>query len=77
MKTIPVTDDHADTNEVMCRFLRSRGYRTVSAFTGEAALAVIATDRPDLLILDASAALHLRSPDLPHAIPTPEVVATK
>lgn len=52
MKTILVTDDHVDTNEILCRLLRCSGYRAVSAFSGEAALAVLATERPDLLILD-------------------------
>ena len=52
MKTILVTDDHADTNRIVCRLLRSRGYRTVSAFTGKDALAAIAAECPDLLVLD-------------------------
>lgn len=52
MKNILVTDDHADTNRIVCRLLRSRGYRTVSAFTGKEALAAIAAEIPDLLVLD-------------------------
>lgn len=52
MKNILVTDDHADTNRIVCRLLRSRGYRTASAFTGEDALAAVTAECPDLLILD-------------------------
>jgi CheY-like chemotaxis protein len=52
MKTILVADDHPDTNEVLCKLLRRRGYRTISALSGEAALQMLDQERPDLLILD-------------------------
>lgn len=52
MKTILVTDDHGDNNRILCRLLRSQGYRALSAFTGEDALTVIAAECPDLLVLD-------------------------
>ena len=52
MKTILVTDDHTDTNEILCKLLRRSGYRTVSALSGEAALTVLDSERPDLMILD-------------------------
>lgn len=52
MKTVLVTDDHAPTNGALCKLLRSCGYETLSALTGEAALAAIGRQRPDLVILD-------------------------
>lgn len=38
--------------DILCRLLRSLGTQTASASTGEAALAAVASDRPDLVILD-------------------------
>jgi CheY-like chemotaxis protein len=52
MKTILVVDDHCDTNQILCRLIQKLGYRTMSAYTGEGALATLAVERPDLLILD-------------------------
>ena len=53
MKTVLVVDDHADSNEITCKLLKRMGHRTISAATGEAALAILATEVPDLIILDA------------------------
>jgi adenylate cyclase len=53
MKTVLVVDDHADNNEIVCKVLKRMGHRTVAAPTGEAALAILATEIPDLIILDA------------------------
>jgi CheY-like chemotaxis protein len=52
MKTVLVVDDHADSNEITCKLLKRLGHRTISAATGEAALALLATELPDLIILD-------------------------
>lgn len=52
MKTVLVVDDHADSNEITCKLLKRLGHRTMSAATGEAALALLATEIPDLIILD-------------------------
>jgi len=52
MASILVVDDHTDTNEMLCRLLRSYGHTTASAFTGEGALAMIGFERPELVILD-------------------------
>ena len=51
-KTVMVVDDHVDTNQILCRLVKALGHRAVSAFTGEGALALVGTDKPDLLILD-------------------------
>ena len=52
MKTVMVVDDHHDTNSVLCKVLRKSGYRTLSAYSGEEAVAMLATSVPDLVILD-------------------------
>jgi two-component system phosphate regulon response regulator PhoB/two-component system alkaline phosphatase synthesis response regulator PhoP len=53
MKTVLIVDDHADTNEIICKILSREGYRCVKAVTGEAALAVLSVEHPDLVILDS------------------------
>jgi CheY-like chemotaxis protein len=50
--TVLVVDDHRDANDILCRLLRLDGHRTVSAFTGEDALATLASQSPDVVILD-------------------------
>ena len=52
MATVLIVDDHVDSNEVLARAIRAAGHRALTSFSGEAALAVIAIDRPDLIILD-------------------------
>jgi CheY-like chemotaxis protein len=52
MKKILVTEDDADTNEILCRLLKIAGYCAVGARDGEQALAMLAGQRPDLVILD-------------------------
>ena len=50
--TVLVVDDHRDANDILCRLLRLDGHRTVSAFTGEDALATLSLQQPDVVILD-------------------------
>ena len=52
MATILVVDDSPDNNEMLCRLLRTCGHRAVAAFSGEGALALLGTERPQLVILD-------------------------
>jgi CheY-like chemotaxis protein len=52
MARILVVEDDPDTNEILSKLLRSYGHRTTCAFTGEGALAVIGSARPELVILD-------------------------
>ena|SRR5205807_711130 len=54
MATVLVVDDHARVNESICRVLRAEGHQTVSAACGKDALARLATDLPDVVILDVS-----------------------
>lgn len=50
--TVLVVDDHRDANDILCRLLRLDGHKTVSAFTGEDALATLSNQQPDVVILD-------------------------
>lgn len=52
MATILVVDDHIDSNEVLARAIRAGGHRVLLAYSGEAALAAIASQKPDLVVLD-------------------------
>src|SRR5688572_4184871 len=49
---ILVVDDNRDNVEIIATRLRYRGYDIVEASTGEAALAAVATQSPDLILLD-------------------------
>ncbi|MFH1020908.1 MAG: response regulator, partial [Pseudomonadota bacterium] len=49
---ILIVDDTADTVELLRKRFRAEGYDTMEAFDGEEALAKIAENRPDLVILD-------------------------
>ena len=52
MATVLIVDDHVDSNEVLGKAIRGAGHRVLTAFTGEGALATIAMEKPDLIILD-------------------------
>lgn len=47
-----LVEDNADTRELLTIDLESRGYRVVAAESGEQALALLATLRPDLILSD-------------------------
>lgn len=47
-----VVDDTPETRRLMRRILERDGIRVLEAESGEAALHAIATDRPDLVVLD-------------------------
>lgn len=51
-KTILVVDDQIDNVLLVTRYLSTQGYATESAAGGEEALAKIATEPPDLILLD-------------------------
>lgn len=52
MPTVLVVDDHEDTLDMMMRIIGSFGHRAISAKTGEAGLAIIVSEKPDLIIVD-------------------------
>ncbi len=56
--TILIVDDDAALADVLSVRLRRQGYDTIVATSGGAGLAMVATDRPDLVVLD------LRLPDI-------------
>jgi twitching motility two-component system response regulator PilG len=55
MAKILVVDDEADIVRLVTKMVESAGHTVVSGGDGEAALAKVASDKPDLVILD----LHL------------------
>jgi CheY-like chemotaxis protein len=52
MARILVVDDEGDSLEFVVKFLERQGHTVTSAPDGRAALASLATDRPDAVVLD-------------------------
>jgi two-component system, OmpR family, alkaline phosphatase synthesis response regulator PhoP len=52
MKKILIVDDEQDIANLVAYNLEKEGYATVKAYDGEAALTMIKTQRPDIVILD-------------------------
>ncbi|HEX5243698.1 MAG TPA: response regulator [Tepidisphaeraceae bacterium] len=52
MPTVLVVEDHEDTLEVMAKILDRFGYRALRAETAEAGLAVLASEKADIMIVD-------------------------
>jgi DNA-binding response OmpR family regulator len=50
--TVLVVDDEDIVREVVCTYLEREGYTTRQASAGKAALDLIASERPDLIVLD-------------------------
>ena len=50
--TLLVVDDEPEINRLVARLFEKRGYRVVSALDGAEALAQVARERPDLIMLD-------------------------
>jgi DNA-binding response OmpR family regulator len=50
--TVLVVDDEPIVREVVVEYLRRDGFRTVEAGDGEAAKALVESERPDLVVLD-------------------------
>ena len=50
--TVLVVDDVDDARDLLARLLRRAGYRAVTAADGEAALAAVDAEDPDLVLLD-------------------------
>jgi DNA-binding response OmpR family regulator len=50
--TVLVVDDEPIVRDVVVRFLRREGYRTLEAGDGDTALALVETESPDLVVLD-------------------------
>ena len=52
MATVLVVEDHDDTLRMMLKIVSCFGYRASGAGTGEAGLALIASEKPDIIIVD-------------------------
>ena len=52
MKTMLVIEDNADNMELITFILKSNGYRTLTAETGQQGFDLALAARPDLIILD-------------------------
>ena len=52
MRTVLVVDDEYDIGEVVGTVLSSRGYQVAVAMNGKVALAALADQRPDVILLD-------------------------
>jgi len=50
--TVLVVDDEDIVREVVCTYLEREGYSTCQASAGRAAMALIESERPDLIVLD-------------------------
>jgi DNA-binding response OmpR family regulator len=50
--TVLVVDDESVVREVVVKYLRREGYRTLEAGDGDAAVALVEHERPDLVVLD-------------------------
>lgn len=51
-RTVLVVDDEDIVREVVCRYLEREGYATIQASAGRAAIELIESERPDLVVLD-------------------------
>ena len=52
MRTVLIVEDHADTLHVLLKLVGLFGYRAVGAASGEAGMAAIASEKPDLIVVD-------------------------
>ena len=52
MQTVLVVDDEPIVRGVVVKYLRREGYRTLEAGDGDAALALVEHEQPDLVVLD-------------------------
>ena len=50
--TVLVVDDEDIVREVVCTYLEREGYSTLQASAGRAAVALIESEQPDLIVLD-------------------------
>jgi CheY-like chemotaxis protein len=72
-----IVDDDSDARTIYIEILNSRGFRTIEAANGEAAIEMAVREHPDVILMDGSmpgmsgqdAALRLRGDRLTHAIP--------
>jgi len=53
-RKILIVDDNQDSRELVLKVLKNKGYQLSEAIDGEEALARVALDKPDLILMDIS-----------------------
>ncbi len=53
-KKILVVDDNLDSRELVIKVLKNKGLQLIEAVDGEDAIKKVATERPDLILMDIS-----------------------
>ena len=51
-RTVLVVDDERDTNDILANLVQARGFEPIQVFSGAQALAAVAEQKPDLILLD-------------------------
>src|SRR5437588_547959 len=51
-RTVLVVDHEHDANDILAHLVRPRGFEPVQVYTGQAALAAVDRQHPDLILLD-------------------------
>jgi DNA-binding response OmpR family regulator len=51
-KTIIVVEDEPDTAEMFAEMMRLNGYQVIKSYGGETAVSLIASEKPDAVVLD-------------------------
>ena len=51
-KSVMIIEDEPDAAELFAEMMRLNGYRVLKAYSGSPAMALIAQERPDVIILD-------------------------
>ena len=51
-RTVLVVDDERDTNDILASLVQARGFEPIQVFSGAEALAAVAEQKPDLILLD-------------------------
>ncbi|MDR0817465.1 MAG: response regulator transcription factor [Clostridiales Family XIII bacterium] len=49
---ILIVDDEREINNLIRSYIKKEGYKTIQAFTGEEAMSLVKSERPDLIVLD-------------------------
>ena len=51
-KTIVIVEDEKDTAEMFAEMIRLNGFQVINAYSGAQAISQIASNKPDLVVID-------------------------